>query len=468
MAGELRQLAQFVCDFHLDQTSEEVRRAARYCVLDTIGSALGAGNSKEIASIAQVYSAWAGIGTNERTAAAWCQGQRVCLFNALLINGMLSHELEMDDVHTGSKSHVGAVVVPTAWTLADALGASGHSFMEAVIVGYEVMGRVGQCMDVSSNRKRGWHTTGVIGTFGAAAAAAKLLNLSVDQTVSAFGMAGTQSSGLWAFLAEGATCKKLHPARASVNGVSACLLALGGMTGPEHILDAEDGGLYAAMSDRFDISRLCDGLGTQYVCLQIDKKPYPCCRTTHHAIDAALKLSELPDFNPADIAAVRVQTYEVGVLQCGFEKYPETPVEAKFSIKFTCAAAFVHKKVTRQEFALDVLDDPEIRRIASVTHVEADELFNSRYPKRWGSRMTVTMKNGVQHVCQIDDMSGSVSVPLSEKQEIDKFLGLLADIWPPDTDGALQQSILTVEAQKRLPELSGKVSFQLEGTSNPI
>ena len=109
-----------------------------------------------------------------------------------------SKDVYKRQVHTGSKSHIGAVVVTTAWTLADGQGGNGKDFLEAVIVGYEIMARVGMAMDVVSNRKRGWHTTGVIGTFGAAAAAGHLLGLDEEEMVSAFGMAGTQSSGLWA------------------------------------------------------------------------------------------------------------------------------------------------------------------------------------------------------------------------------------------------------------------------------
>lgn len=453
MAEEVRALAGFVRAFRLEDLSEAELAAARFCVLDNLGAALGAAASPEIRSIGETWRAWGGLGENGKSAAAWGQGYRTSLPNALLVNGMLSHDLELDDVHTGSKSHVGAVVIPAAWTIADAIGADGRAFLEAVVVGYEIMGRVGMGMDVASNRKRGWHATGVIGTFGAAAAAAKLLDLTDEETVSAFGMAGTQSSGLWAFLAEGATCKKLHPARAVTNGVSACLLAKSGMTGPAHILDAGDGGLYPAVSDSFDMSRLTAGLGRGYEITRVDKKPYPCCRTTHHAIDAALRLREEQNIRPESIASVLVETYDVGVLQCGFEKYPESPVEAKFSIQFTCAAAFVRGRVSLGEFCREVLDDPLVRRIAGATKVVSDPLFTRRYPERWGSRMTVTLKDGQKLVCQVDDMSGSVAVPLSPKQERDKFLGLAASSMDQKRAGALLDAVMRVETLERLPDL---------------
>ena len=188
---ELRQLAGFAVKFRLEQAPEEVVKAAKYCVLDSIGSALGAVRYEEIPELCRVLRQWC-TAPARRTASVWGQGFSLDVFQALLLNGMMGHALELDDVHTGSKSHVGAVVVETAWTLAEALGESGGRLLEAVITGYEVMARVGMAMDVVSNRKRGWHGTGIIGTFGAAAAAGHLLGLNEDQMVSALGMAGTQ------------------------------------------------------------------------------------------------------------------------------------------------------------------------------------------------------------------------------------------------------------------------------------
>lgn len=453
MGGELRTLARFVCTFRLEELPEEVLGAARLCVLDTIGAALGSWDSEEIRAIAEEFRQWNGPGSNQRSAAVWAKGYRSGLFGALMVNGCMAHELELDDVHTGSKSHPGAVIVPAAWTVADAAGAGGDELLTAVIAGYEVMGRIGQGMDVASNRKRGWHTTGIIGTFGAAAAAARLMGLSESQTCAALGMAGTQSGGLWAFLAEGATCKKLHPARAALNGVAACLLAKSGMTGPEHILDAEDGGLYRAVSDQFFMERLCENLGQSFVINEIDKKPYPCCRTTHHAIDAALRLREM-GIRADEIASVLVETYSVGVLQCGFATYPASGVEAKFSIPYTCAAAFVRGQVTIREFSDEMVKNPEIRVLAEKVKVTEDPMFSGRYPKRWGSRMTVRLNNGETKTCQIDDMSGSRAVPMSMQQEERKFMGLAEPAMGTWRAERLKEEILRLETLKELPDLS--------------
>ena len=198
--------------------------------------------------------------------------------------------------------------------------------------------------------------------------------------------------------------------------------------------------------------RIASGLGQDFVITRMDKKPYPCCRTTHHAIDAALQLQGKHFFRPEDIAGILVETYDVGVLQCGFEKYPQSPVEAKFSIAFTCAVAFVYGSVTVGAFCQAVLDNPQVKRIAKATKVIGSDLFTQRYPKRWGSRMTVTTADRRQYVCQIDDMSGSVAVPLSEKQEQDKFRSL-AESTLGQSAQPLMEQLLQIERLPVLPKI---------------
>ena len=109
---ELRQLAGFAVKFRLEQAPEEVVKAAKYCVLDSIGSALGAVRYEEIPELCRELRQWCAAPAG-RTASVWGQGFSLDVFQALLLNGMMGHALELDDVHTGSKSHVGAVVVET-------------------------------------------------------------------------------------------------------------------------------------------------------------------------------------------------------------------------------------------------------------------------------------------------------------------------------------------------------------------
>ncbi len=452
---ELQRLAEYAHQLSYDQFPPDVIEAARYAILDSIGAALGASRQDEITGYLDELLRWEAV--PERSASIWGTSKRASIQIATLLNGIMGHALELDDVHVRSKSHVGAVVVPTAWTLTDALGKTMKDLIEAVVVGYEVMGRIGMSINVSSHRVKGFHATGTMGAFGAAAAAAKLLRLNPEQTISAFGIAGTQASGLWAFLAEGSTCKKLHPARAACNGIVAALLAKSGMTGPLHILDAKDGGLFNAMADGFDLSQITDGLGTTWEITMIDKKPYPCCRSTHPEIDAALKLREaIKDIGSID--AIDVETYEIGVIQCGSRPYPASPVEARFSIAYCVAAALLDGEIGLTHFTQACVDRSDLQALADKIAIHATEKYTLRYPGQWGCRMTIKLKDRM--VCtEIDDASGSVNCPMTRTQEKNKFITLASMMMTREEAFGVAEALLFPDERRKLPKLYSEREF---------
>lgn len=441
---ELRELSEYASGLRLEEIPSEVVSAAKFCVLDSLGAAVGAASYGIIPPIVEEFLQWSDS-TPQRGASIWGQNRKTSLFQAVLLNGIMAHPLELDDVHTKSKTHIGAVVVPAAWTLADAQGSTGKEFLEAVIAGYEVMSRIGAGFGVASHRLKGWHVTGTAGTFGAAAAAARLLGLNEEKTLFAFGMAGTQSSGLWAFLEDGATSKILHTGRAAVNGITAALLAKAGMTGPEHILDAKDGGLYRATSDAYDLRFVSKELGKKYEIMYMDKKPYPSCRSTHPPIDAMLRIKKRTGLDPDNVVSIKVDTYEVGFKQCGTSKYPQNAVEAKFSIPYTVAAALLDGEVLLNQFMADKIADPLLKAFAEKVRVYPSERFTNLYPNQWGCMVMVTMADGTVYTEKVIDPSGSVGNPLSQEQQIDKFLSLVTPVLGMEKTDRLMHSILQIE-----------------------
>ena len=304
---ELRDLAHFLANLEMENIPKFVKKTANLCILDSVGVAIGAKENPQIQNVLRDYLEICG---NKGSAHIWGTGKRVPLLTAVFMNAMMGHTLELDDVHTDSKTHIGTVVVPAAWSMAEYLGKSGDEFLLAVICGYETMARIGMALGVSAHRNLGWHVTSTAGTFGAAAACAKLLGLDEDQTVSALGLAGTQSFGTWAFLADGATNKVLHPARAAASGCEAALLAKAGMTGPEFILTAEDGGLFHNMTNEPKPEMVASGLGEKWYIMEMDNKPYPCCRSTHCTIDGTLSLRR-QGLRAEDVESIQVRTYLV-------------------------------------------------------------------------------------------------------------------------------------------------------------
>lgn len=449
---EIRKLAKYISELTLNDVPEKVQGTAKLCVLDSVSVALGAANNSLIKNVVNTYNKIVGESPG---AHCWGQKRKVPVITAIFINAMMGHTLELDDVHTKSKTHIGTVVVPNAWSLAEYLGCNGREFIEAVICGYETMSRIGMGFGVSSHRNRGWHVTSTAGTFGAAAAAAKLLNLDEEKTLSALGMAGTQSFGLWAFLTDGANCKILHPARAAVSGTEAAFLAKSGMTGPEHILDAKDGGLFPATSEEYDLSQVSKDLGKKYELIYMDNKPYPCCRSTHCAIDAALAIKNKYGITKDDIQSAEIATYSVGYKQCGVSEgslNPVKPVDAKFSTPFTVACAFIFGEVTLNHFRQKNIDNPEVRDLIQRVKVVPKDKFTKAYPDHWGCELRVICKDGSTLTEEITDASGSIYNPLTKEQVKSKALALLKDIYPEDAS-RIVDIILTIDDAQIIPAL---------------
>lgn len=300
--------------------------------------------------------------------------------------GGLCHILEMDDLHRESVTHPGCVVVPAAWAIAEARDLSGHAFLKAVLAGYEACCRVGR--SVGKAHYRIWHNTATCGPFGSAFAAADLIGLGEEQTIWALGNAGTQSCGLWQFLETGAMSKHLHTARAAESGLLAALLADRGFTGPDRILEG-DKGFYAG---------LCPDPGPEAVIAEPDRpweltrtsiKPWPCCRHTHPAIDAATALHA--ELAGAGIRRVRVGAYRAALDVCD-QPLPDDPYSARFSLQHCVAAALADGTVGQASF-----DAEARRRLADARAKVALALapaIDAAYPGSWGAEVAVETADG--------------------------------------------------------------------------
>lgn len=419
--NELLKLANFIENFRLEEVNEEVLNATKLCILDSVGVTLGAKDDKMLQNIKNIYQEY--DGNNNGKITLWGTKDKNNVRTAAFFNAMMGHILELDDVHTNSKTHIGIIVIPAAWALAEYLGKSGKGFIEAIICGYETMSRIGMGFGVSSHRNKGWHVTGTAGTFGAAAACAKLLGFNSEKIMDVFGMTGTQSCTTWAFISDGATNKILHPGRAAASGLESCMLALGGMKGSHNILDAKDGGIFPMMSDDYDYSAVSKDLGKIYEILNVDKKPYPCCRSTHCTIDAALFLKKEYNIDSQNIEKIIVKTYLVGVKQCGeseTSKNPVLPSDAKFSTPYTVACTMINNGVGLADFEPSVISGEKVQKLLKKVEVIEDKKFTDRYPNNWGCSMDVIMKDGNTYSTEVIDASGSVTSPLIKEQMLNK------------------------------------------------
>lgn len=446
MINELSVLAAFVAKLQYEELPERVIKEAKLRILDSLSVIIGASSSEAQQKFLQTYQPYGGIGKSEIMGSSLHTDLRTAVF----LNAIEGHVLELDDVHTNSKTHCGTVVVPAAWCLAQEKGSSGKELILAVVCGYEVMTRIGKAFGVTSHRGKGWHATATAGTFGAAAACGKMLGLDEKQMLHALGMAGTQSFGRWAFLGDGANCKVLHPGRAAENGLDAALLAETGMSGPAHILTADDGGLLCAMSDSFDVKEVSKNLGEVWEICAVDVKPYASCRSTHPAIDAALFLKQHYHLQPENIAQILVETYQIAYMQCGEAEWCRNPVsvsQAKFSIPFVVACALLFGEVKVDYFNETYLAIPDVHALMRKVEVQPAQIFTDRYPTHWGCNVRIVDGSGNVYEKEIMDAVGSVYNPINEEKMIVKAKDLMRPAFGENTDTCIGKLAALEEIQ---------------------
>ena len=195
MADETATLAAYVADLKFEDIPDEVRERAKVLTLDFLGSAIRARRDAESTpSLLKMLEALALDGSGKSTVFGDSKTWTPAV--AALLNGALGHSLDFDDTHADSSLHPSAPVVPAAFAIGELVGASGRDVLTAIVAGYEVCCRLGNALDPTSHYARGFHPTATAGTYGAAAAAAKLFGLSKERIIAAFGVAGQPGCGL--------------------------------------------------------------------------------------------------------------------------------------------------------------------------------------------------------------------------------------------------------------------------------
>lgn len=337
--------------------------------------------------------------------------------------GGLAHIVEMDDLHRGSVTHPGCVVVPPALAMALDTRASGPAFLTAVLHGYEACCRVGAA--VGPAHYKVWHNTATCGPFGSAMASANLVGLDQEASVWALGNAGTQSAGLWQFLPDGAMSKHLHTARACEAGMTAADLAAHGFTGPAHILEGAQG-LFAGACPDADPQAVVRDPDAPWALVETSMKPYPCCRHTHPAIDCALDIVAQAGGQPLaleQIEKVALATYAAALNVCD-RPDASSDYQAKFSLQHTLLEALTQGAIGFDSFN----GEARARLQGGSTRVtlQEGEAYETAYPDAWGSALTVTLRDGRRFAAETDQALGDPAKPLDETAVVAKARGLLA------------------------------------------
>ena len=425
----MREYTRELCHHLMGMTGEAIGAHAlastMLAVQDFIGVSI-AGSEKPESAI------WRRYYRNKPSAPAatvWGGGyEKVGVDQAAARNAAAGHVMDLDDTHNASIAHLAAVTVPTALALGESLHSSGRAVLEAVAAGYEAGAKIGECINPEAYHF--WHTTAVVGSFAAATVAARLLGLTEEELVHAFGSAGTQAAGLWEFLATGAMSKVLHTANANLCGLRAAELAQLGFTGAPGILEGERG-FVRALTTAPHWERLVDfSMGPEIA--RNSLKAYACCRHTHAANDCLQGILRGERLDPASILSIEDRTYRTAISTTDNPR-PATPYAAKFSLQFCLSALVVWGRLDDGVFTDANLHDERILTLMPKIRISPDEEIERAFhcdPNRWPHALTITLSDGRTLSGRVDYPLGDFNNAFNQPMEDDKFDRLVRKVDP--------------------------------------
>jgi len=416
MAVATRSLISLISEFIVNaKPPDSARQRAAAAVCDTIGVAL-AGAVEPAARIVRSVMDGSGrccvLGTSLRTGPA----------DAALANGVAAHALDFDDMCFVSMAHPSCALAPAALASAEWADTSGRALLDGYVAGFELECRLGAVMNPRHYHSRGWHCTSSIGTVGAAAAAARVMGLTHEQTAHAVGIAASLACGLKENI--GTMTKPLHAGAAARNGVMAALIARAGFTASEAALDGPQGYL-AAMDSEGGADVLAQAVADLGSRWEIDEtgitvKLYPSCAATHPPLDALLDLVRRHNILADAVAAIAVEV-DTMTPRLLIHDRPATGLEAKFSMPFCAAAAVVFGHPTVDTFDTPHIEDPGVQALMPRVSMRVNPAFDSA-PSLSQSTISIQLRDG-KALTQHADGARGYPGRLSDDELGAKFLG---------------------------------------------
>jgi len=369
---------------------------------------------------------------------------------AAIANGAAAHSLELDDVVNEASLHPAVAIMSAALGAAHIAKCSGEKFIEGLLVGYEVMVRLGVALDPSAHYAQGFHPTGTCGTMGSAVAAAKILSLDQKQMINALGIAGSQAAGSMEFLVTGAFTKRLHPGWAAHSGIIAALLAQEGFTGPYSIVEGKWGFL-KSYSPKPGVEKVLDGWGDPFKVMRTSIKPHSCCRYKQGPIDGILEI-----MNENQLTAADIEKVYLGILKTGMpivvqpeeqKRNPATVVDAQFSMPFGAAVAVLFGKASLDEYTQQKVDSDEVKEMMQRIVCNEDPELEKDFPRKWPATVRITTKNGEEFSIRIDYPKGDPENPLTWDELINKFKDLVEPIYTEQRAEEIVQATKSLEKE---------------------
>jgi len=447
------ELAKRINALSFDDLPEEAIHWAKVGIVDYLGVTL-AGSREEAPRLAlQAFGAPAA-----GPAVLFGMARRVGALDAALVNGTASHALDFDDCNNTFGGHPSAPILPALFALADELGTSGRDFLTAYVTGFEVETKIALAVHFHHYTK-GWHPTATLGVFGSAAACAKLMGLDAERTATALAIAASFASGLKANF--GTMVKPLHVGHCTRNGLYAARLARAGFTAGTEPFEHKQGFFNVFNGEgTYDASRILERWAKPLDIVNpgIAIKQYPCCGSTHPALDAILKLAR--EHKPAadDIERVDVWTH-TRRLEHTNRPAPKSDLDAKFSVQYCMARALLDRSISIEHFEGKAYEEAAVKKL--LPRVHAAPYTTAQFPaeNHFGAEVRIALRGGKVLGAKVDQPFGRTSDnPLPAALLKEKFENCAARVLPADRVGSLYAATQMFERLKDARELTAIIA----------
>lgn len=433
-------VAELASGLTFDRLPPQVVTFAGHCVLDTVGVML-AGSAEPVSRILLEEAAEAG-GAAQATVIG--SSMKLPLAAAALVNGTAVHALDFDDCNLTLSGHVSAVVMPPVLALAEMNRASGSEFITAFVAGFEAGCRIGWSL-APGHYDRGFHATGTVGTFAAAAGAARMLGFDTETTAAALGVAGTMAAGLKGLF--GTMCKPLHAGRAAQSGLTAARLVARGLQSRNDVLEIRQG-FADCFAPEFHPERIDAVPARGFHILNDLFKYHAACYGVHGVIGCGNIIRERDGPDLADVRRIVLDVAVENDKTCNVAE-PADASEARFSLTHAAAMALAgHDTGSADAYGERSLADPAVAALRSVTEVRLDPKLDIAE-----SRMEVTMDDGTVLRSAFD--AGLPASDLAAQQRLleAKFDALVLPILGAARTGELKSFIQNLPAASDMGEL---------------
>ncbi len=424
-----RLLAEWAAALRYEDIPEEVIHRVRTDAMDAVAVGLF-GSTLPWVRLAVDY--WEELGGKPQ-ARLWGRHSKLPVPKAVLSNCHAMNSFEYDDTYvwSGLGTHQGNNVNPATIAVAELVGGvSGKEYVTALVAGHEIGVRI---ILGFTKKRAGYNHTAIVSTFGAAAAAGRLLHLNAEQMKWALGSAGSYVGGLLT-LPPSSMVKRMVNGRAAEGGTIGALLAKRGFTGIENVLEAERGGYYNLYSDAHDLNNVLGDLGRTWHCVNLHTKRFPMCTSIHAPIEAACEVVRNNRFSVDDVTEIMVHT-TTGAQGNTVGFWPDTISSAQLSLAFGVAIAILTGNVRPVEVTEKALTDPKIKHVMELIKPYKDPALDAIWKGVGGpAEVEVKLRNGKvlkssripdasrMTDAEIEDKARDAAGPVVGKQQIEEII----------------------------------------------